>query len=704
MRTHALLLPAITVLYAACADAPPPVVAPVTSAKPTSSASLTASPPALAPKEDASLVPRQVYFGNPDRTRVRISPDGKTLAFLASEGGVMNVFVAPADDPSKAHAITHEATRNLRTYQWAMDGVHVLYQQDKGGDENWRIHAVDVKTAEDRELVAIDGVRADIQGVSYKRVGEVVIGVNERDKKYQDLFLVDLKTGKRTLLQQNDGFEGFVVDDDYKVRFALKPRPDGGTDVMEPVTPPPGGVRDHLAKWLPFTSIPMEDHLTTQLVDFDKSGGTLYMTDSRGRNTAALVTVDLKTKKSTVVVEDAQADIESLLLHPTLKTIQAVEAQYDRTRWHIVDKAIQPDFDYLRTVAEGDLAVASRSQDDKWWIVAYGTEGATRYYRYDHAKKNASFLFVSHEALAKTPISKMRPVFVKSRDGMDLPSYVTLPPGTDPDGDGIPTAPLPTVLFVHGGPWARDSFGLNANVQWLASRGYAVLQVNYRGSTGFGKAFVNAANKEWAGKMHDDLLDVVAWAKAQKISDPTKVAIMGGSYGGYATLVGLTFTPDAFACGVDIVGPSNLITLLNTIPPYWAAALEDFTKRIGDHRTEDGRKFLMSRSPLTKVDAITKPLLIGQGANDPRVKQSESDQIVQAMQRKSIPVTYVLFPDEGHGFARAENKLAFNAITEIFLAQCLGGRYQAIGGDFKGSSVTVPAGKDRIYALDASLK
>jgi dipeptidyl aminopeptidase/acylaminoacyl peptidase len=704
MRRLLLSTSVLTVVFACGGDPKPNPVAPVTSAKPLPSASVVSAPPAP-PKEDAALTPRKTFFGNADRARVRISPDGKWLSFLASENGVMNVFVAPVADPTKAKAVTHEAKRNLRTYEWTMDGKHVLYTQDKDGDENFRIHSVDVSVpaGDDKELAGIDGVRAEIIAVSPKRKGEVVIGLNDRDKKFHDLYVADLKSGKRTLLQKNeDGFEGFVVDDDYKVRFALKPRSDGGTDVLEPQAAKPGD-KSGKVSWANWTTIPMEDHLTTQIVDFDKAGTTVYMLDSRGRNTAALVTVDVKTKQPTVLVDDGQADLETLLVHPTEKKIQAAEAEYDHTRWHVIDKGLQADFDYLRGVTTGDLGIASRSLDDKTWIVAYNTEGPIKYYRYDRDKKTATALFVSHDAMAKITLGKTTSSFVKSRDGLDLPTYVTLPAAADPDGDGTPSAPLPTVLLVHGGPWARDSFGLAPQVQWLASRGYAVLQVNYRGSTGFGKNFVNAGNREWAGKMHDDLLDVVAWAKDKKIADPAKVAIMGGSYGGYATLVGLTFTPDAFTCGVDIVGPSNLITLLNTIPPYWAPAIEDFTKRIGDHRTDDGRKFLLSRSPLTKVDAIKRPLLIGQGANDPRVKQSESDQIVQAMQGKSIPVTYVLYPDEGHGFARAENKLSFNAVTEIFLAQCLGGGYQPIGDDFKGSTISVPAGKDRIFGLAAVL-
>ena len=297
----------------------------------------------------------------------------------------------------------------------------------------------------------------------------------------------------------------------------------------------------------------------------------------------------------------------------------------------------------------------------------------------------------------------MQPRVIKSRDGLDLVCYLTLPPNLEIEGKGRAKEPLPMVLLVHGGPWARDSWGFEPHHQMLANRGYAVLSVNYRGSTGFGKKFLNAGNREWAGKMHDDLLDAVEWAIDQKIARKDKVAIMGGSYGGYATLVGMTFTPETFACGVDIVGPSSIVTLLNSIPAYWGPAIQIFKDRVGDHTTEDGKKDLMARSPLTRVQAIRKPLLVGQGANDPRVKQAEADQIVDAMQKHKIPVTYVLYPDEGHGFARPENRLSFYAITEAFLAKELGGRYEPIGEAFSGSSLTVPAGASNVPGLVEAL-
>jgi dipeptidyl aminopeptidase/acylaminoacyl peptidase len=298
----------------------------------------------------------------------------------------------------------------------------------------------------------------------------------------------------------------------------------------------------------------------------------------------------------------------------------------------------------------------------------------------------------------------MHAVEISARDGLVLPSYLSLPRDADPDGDGKPAQPLPMVLYVHGGPWARDSYGYNSTHQWLANRGYAVLSVNYRGSSGFGKSFIEKATHEFAGKMHDDLIDAVNWTIDKGIARKDRIAIMGGSYGGYATLVGMTFTPATFACGVDIVGPSNLVTLIESFPAYWQPFLEmSWYKRVGDPRTPAGKQLLLERSPLTRVDKIQKPLLIGQGANDPRVTRKESDQIVTAMKARDIPVTYVVYADEGHGFARPENRISFYAITDSFLGTCLGGRTEPLGDDLKGAAIEVPAGVEGIPGLKAAL-
>ena len=646
--------------------------------------------------EDTPLIPRQLLFGNPEKASPEISPDGKQLAYLAPSEGVLNVWVAPIDAPTNAKVVTHDTKRGIRQFNWAYTNQNIIYLQDQGGNENWRIYSVDLGTGKTIELTPMDGVQARIVQASPQFPDELLIGLNNRNPAMHDIHRVNIRTGELKPVMMNDeGYLGYLTDEGFNVRFAFKMTADGGQEIF----------RRNKDKWEEFEKIPSEDSLTTRPLALDAAGTTLYMADSRGRNTAGLKQYDLVGGAAKWVAEDPKADISGGFMHPKTGALRAVSANYERTHWTVIDKSIQPDFDYLAKVTTGDFSVDSTSQDDQQWLVSYVMDnGPVRYYHYDRAKKDATLLFTARPALEGKPLAKMQPVVIKSRDGMDLVSYLTLPVGAEAGNPARAKQPLPLVLFVHGGPWARDSWGFNGTHQWLANRGYAVLSVNYRGSTGLGKAFVNAGDKEWAGKMHDDLLDAVNWAIQEKIADAKKVAIMGGSYGGYATLVGLTFTPDVFACGVDIVGPSSLLTLLNSIPPYWAPMVEMFTTRVGDHRTDEGKKLLTERSPLTRVDQIKKPLLIGQGANDPRVKQAEADQIVKALQEKHIPVTYILYPDEGHGFARPENRLSFNAVTEAFLGKVLGGRTEPIGDDFRNSTIKVVAGAEFVPGLQTTQK
>lgn len=647
-----------------------------------------------------AIIPRKLIFGNPERSSPALSPDGKRLAFLAPDEGVMNIWVAPGRDIREAKPVTRDRGRGIRTYFWAYTNDDLIYVQDKDGDENWRVYRLNLASGEVRDLTPFDGVQARIQEVSYKRPNAILVGVNNRDPRLHDIHLVELASGDMTLVQRNDGekdggFVGFITDADFAVRFGLRMLPDGGQEILR---------READGEFASFIRIDADDALTMQPLGFNDAGDVLYMLDSRERDTAALVSVDPATGRTTPLVFDPKADIQDVISHPRTRQIQAAASVYDRQKWFILDNDIRANIDGLRSIVDGELDVVSRSLDDQHWIVSFTIDrDSTRYYYYDRATRSGPLLFSARPSLPRTLLTGMTPVVIKSRDGLELVSYLTLPKGADTEKPGRPDQPLPMVLMVHGGPWGRDTWGYNPHHQWLANRGYAVLSVNFRGSTGFGKRFVNAADKEWAGKMHDDLIDAVRWAVDQGVADPKRVAIMGGSYGGYAALAGLTFTPDVFACGVAIVGPSNLVTLLESIPPYWSPMISLFTRRVGDHRTEEGRQFLRERSPLTFVDRIRKPLLIGQGANDPRVKQAESDQIVQAMQSRNIPVTYVLYPDEGHGFARPENRLSFYAVAEAFLAEHLGGRAEPFGDDFKGSSITVPVGADEIARLKESL-
>ena len=643
------------------------------------------------------LISRKILFGNPERAQARISPDGTRLAYLAPSDGVLNVWVGTVEAPREARPVTTDRHRGIRSFFWACTNRHILYSQDNDGDEDWHIYAVDLESREILDLTPIPGIAARIQGVSPKSPDEVLVGINDRDQRQlHDIYRIRIATGERTLVQENPGFAGFMTDDWFRVRFALTLTPDAGHLYLKP---------DAEGGWQEFARIDPVDAMTTHPVGFDKSGDRYYLLDSRGRDKSALKAVDVESGADELLAESELADIDGALIHPTEKNVQAVSFNHTRREWQILDPAVEPDLDYLAGVADGELQVTSRSLDDRLWTVAYTMDtGPVRFYLYDRNLKEARFLFTSQSELESLPLTRMHPVVVRARDGLDLVSYLTLPAADDPQGAGRPDKPLPMVLSVHGGPWARDEWGYSPLHQWLANRGYAVLAVNYRGSTGFGKDFINCANNEWAGTMHDDLIDVVDWALGEGIARADKVAIMGGSYGGYATLVGLTVTPERFCCGVDIVGPSNLITLMENPPPYWMPIMSQMKVRVGDYTTPEGRAFLESRSPLFFVDRIQRPLLIGQGKHDPRVKQAESDQIVEAMQEKQIPVSYMLFTEEGHGFAKPENRLAFFAVAEAFLAKHLGGRYEHIGDAFEGAAFVVPSGAEAVPGLRESLK
>jgi dipeptidyl aminopeptidase/acylaminoacyl peptidase len=645
-------------------------------------------------KQSTPLIPRKVFFDNPDKTLVRLSPNGEYLSYLAPVNGVLNVWVTPRTDLGAAKPVTKDTFRGIRFYDWAHTNEHILYIQDKNGDENWRIYAVNLTTEETKDLTPYEGVQARIEKTSRHFSSEILASMNDRQAQFHDLYRLNITTGERTLLLQNDHFAGFDCDDQFQLRVVAQMTEDGGMQLQKPTSE--GG-------WELFQEIPSEDMLTTSSIGFDQSGKRLYMADSRERDTSALYILDMETGVRTLLAEDPRADLEEVVIHPTEKTVQAASFNYERSHWLVLDPAMETHLTHLESVDRGEVRIASRTLDDLYWVVVYlKDDGPRHYYLYHCTTQEASFLFTDRKELQDQPLSRMHAVVIPSRDGMNLVSYYTLPPSY---GEAIvPDKPLPMVLSVHGGPWGRDGWGFNPFHQWLANRGYATLSVNFRASTGFGKAFANAGDKEWGAKMHDDLVDAVNWAIQAGIADPDKVAILGGSYGGYATLVGLTFTPELFVCGVDIVGPSNLITLLETVPPYWKPMFKLFSTRVGDPTTEEGRELLKARSPLTYAERIQRPLLIAQGANDPRVKQAESDQIIQAMQEKAIPVTYALYPDEGHGFARPENWLSFTAVTEAFLADVLGGRCEPVGTDFKRSSITVPVGAELVPGLMEALE
>ena len=602
------------------------------------------------------LIPRELLFGNPEKAQGRISPDGTRMSYLAPKDGVLNVWVKTiGKDDDKV--VTDDKLRGIRIHSWAMDSKHILYLQDQGGNENWHVYAVELAKGGIRDLTPYENVQAQIIALEPEFPNELLVQMNKREASKMDLYRIDLTTGDSKLVGENPGnIVGWVPDFKYRVRGAYAATEDGGFDLL---------MRDNeadsfkvLIHWGP------EDE--GQPWGYTPDGSGIYVGDSRGADVTRLKSIDLKTGEEKVIAADEKVDVGDVMIHPTNHQVEAVAFNYDRSRWKALDPSLTADFEAISAFAPGEFTVVSRDLADKNWLVTATSDARpAQYYAYNRDTKKGIFLFSVQPKLDGFSAAPMKFVEIKSRDGLTLPSYLTLPVGVDPKN-------LPMILNVHGGPWARDNWSFNPEVQWMANRGYAVLQVNFRGSSGFGKKFLHAGDKEWGRKMQDDLTDAVKWAIAEGYADPKKVAIYGGSYGGYATLAGAAFTPDLYACGVDIVGPSNIMTLIASIPPYWQPLLKLFYTRVGDPATEEA--MLKERSPLFSASKIKIPMLIGQGANDPRVKQAESEQIVAALKGSEQYVEYIVYPDEGHGFARPENRLDFYGKSEKFLSKYLGGR------------------------------
>ena len=607
-------------------------------------------------KFSSPLIPRDVLFGNPERTSPQISPDGAQLGYLAPVNGVLNVWIRTIGK-NDDRAITDDKYRGIRNFLWQYDNKHILYTQDTGGDENWRLHQTDIATKQTKDLTPYEKVRVDIAAYDWKTPDTILVQMNKRDPQVFDIYRVDLKTAAVDIDTQNPGdVAGWQADNTLQIRAAQVQTQDGSTIVR---------VRDdlkspwrELIQWGP-------DETFGNVIGFTPDNKGLWVATSLDYNAARLLEIDIATGKRKVVAQDANFDVSNTINNPKTNALEAVSFTRQRTEYEFIDPRVKADFEALKKVRDGDIEAISTNLEDTKWVVTFISDDAPVYwYLYDRPSKQASLLFSNRPALEKYKLATMKPIEFSARDGMKLFGYLTTPVGTEAKA-------LPMVVFVHGGPWGRDVWGFSSTAQWLSNRGYTVLQINFRGSTGYGKKYVNAGDRQWAGAMHTDLLDGKDWAVKAGVADAKKVCIMGGSYGGYATLAGVAFSPDAFACGVDIVGPSNLYTLLKTTPPYWSTLLSTFHKRMGD-----SEEFLKTQSPLFKANQIKVPLLIGQGANDPRVNKAESDQIVAAMRKNDKPVVYYVFPDEGHGFARPVNREAFDAATEEFLAKYLGGRFE----------------------------
>lgn len=609
--------------------------------------------------DSVPLIPRKILLGNPERTNPQISPDGKYLAYIAPVNGVLNVWMKTVNQ-NDDHPVSTDTDRGIWMYCWTFNNKYLLYLQDKNGDENWHIYRVDLETKQTVDLTPFDGVQARISNRSKDFPDDILICMNKENPKFFDIYKLNISSGEIELLEKNPGnVVAWLPDTNFVVRGALATNSDCGKSLL---------LRNSEKEaWKTAMTWDFEDVLNTNIFGFSRNGKKLYMKDSSNSNTSQFVEFDCETGTRTILAQDNIFDVSDALTDFYNRPL-AVSTQKERISWTAIDTDFASTLKAMLHVDDGDLFVSSVSVDLRLWILGFIHDNQSpKFYLFDREKQTAELLFLTRPELEEYKLASTKPISFISRDGLKIYGYLTCPIDT-------PSKNLPLVLLVHGGPWSRDFWGYNYEVQLFANRGYACLQVNYRGSRGYGKEFVNAGNREWGNKMHNDLMDAVNWAINDGIADPNKIAIFGGSYGGYAALVGATFTPGTFCCAVDSCGPSNLLTCLASIPPYWTAEKRQWDLRVGD--PEKDIAFLRSRSPLFKVDNIKIPMLVAQGANDPRVKQAESEQIIEAMKAKGLQYEYVLFPDEGHGFVKPKNRLKFTAVAEKFLAKHLGGRYE----------------------------
>jgi dipeptidyl aminopeptidase/acylaminoacyl peptidase len=635
----------------------------------------------------SELISRRLFFSAPDHARVVVSPDGTKIAWLAPVEGVLNVWAAPAGDPKSGKALSNATDRDVMNgLWWTGDSRRVVFCRDQAGDENWQTHCADIETGEVRPISPAPGVRSFVQEVSNRFPNELLIGHNQRDKRYFDLYRVNTATGESALVFRNDEFVELYTDSQFRVLYGRRYRGGGTWDIVKVTGDGAGAVVRNAG---------VSDRYTTALIGISDDEKQLFWLDSLGRESAAVTAQTLPDGKPRVLVENRSADFSMPILDPLRRTPIAASLMYARRRWYTMDPAIAPDLDRVQASIDGDVVDFNLSNDRSNWIVhAEAAAKPGRYFHYRRSERKTLPLFSARAALDDVALVRMEPVVIPTRRDLRLVGYLSRGVGIDMGQPG------PMVLLVHDGPWTRDTADFNVVHQWLANRGYHVLSVNFRGSTGLGKKTANEGDGEWADKMQNDLVDSIEWANKERIANELRVAICGAGYGGFAALIGACMTPDRFACAIDLAGISDLATFIGTIPPWWMPSLPELKVRIGaDGSSEAGRKFLASRSPITYVDRIKCPLLVAHGMNDVRVPVAQSDAFVAAMQQRKRPVTYVTYRDEGHVFRRAPNRLSLAAVAEAFLAQNLGGRAEPVGDAFTESSIEFRAGRELIKGL-----
>ena len=621
------------------------------------------------------LIDRQLLFDSPEIAGGQLSPDGKFISFVKPFKGTLNIWVKKLnEDFAAAKPLTADTLRPIREYFWSRDGKYILYAQDKGGDENFNIYAVDPLESPapgkdvpvNRDLTKLKGVRVMIYSVPKTDPDAIYVGLNDRDAAWHDLYKLKLSTGERTLIRQNsvtDRITGWVFDWDDQLRLATRSNADGSNDILRV---------DEKELVKIYSTTVFEDAFP---IAFNKDNKRVYLNTNKGDsiNLTRLVLLDPVTMQEELVESDPlkKVDIGNVFFSELNKEIVFTAYEDDRNVMYWKNKTFEEDYNLIKKeLPNEDIYFTSNTTDENYWLLSGSADtDPGSVYLFDRLSKKLTFQYRPRPNIPVKDLAEMKAIRYKSSDGLEIAAYLTLPKGLDPKN-------LPLIVFPHGGPWARDGWGYNSYAQFLANRGYAVLAANFRSSTGYGKKFLNAGNNQWGEKMQDDLTWGVKYLVGEGIANASKIGIMGGSYGGYATLAGLAFTPDVYACGVSIVGPSNLITLLNSIPPYWESGRKIFHVRMGDPTNPEGKAQLERQSPLNSASKIKSPLLVVQGANDPRVNKAESDQIVIALRDRGFPVEYIVAPDEGHGFARPVNNMAMLASAEKFLAKYLGGRFQ----------------------------
>ncbi|MCD4708512.1 MAG: alpha/beta fold hydrolase [Candidatus Sabulitectum sp.] len=606
------------------------------------------------------LIPRSVLFGNPERTDPQLSPDGTMIAYIAPAGTVLNLWVMNRD-LSEPRQLTFDTGRGVTDYFWAENDVHLLYMQDEAGEENTHVYRLDVVTGEVTDLTPFEGVTAFLTASDKDQPNTILVQTNQESAMFFDGYKCDLLTGELTMIFDNPGMDensdmvvDFMPDEDLNVRMYFAISPENGFITMHHRW-------DEESPWEELISYSSNEEWRPRR--FSDDGRGLYITSNLESDLTGLYYLDIESGEEICISSDSLADVSELSFNPHTGEPRSVTYNYLRCRCEILDESIVSDMDFLAEFHEGDFEVVSRDHADSTWIVVYYTvHNPAVYFLYDRTDGSICEIFTAIPALENYNLAEVEPVEITSRDGFILPCYVTRP-----DSEFYGEGPYPTIIKVHGGPWSRDSYRYQRFCQLYANRGFAVLQINFRGSTGFGKEFLNAGNQQWGRNMQNDLADGVNWAIENGIADPERVVILGGSYGGYAALAGAAFTPGLYCAAVDFFGPSNLNTFMETIPPYWRPLKALMDIRVGNPDDEADRAMLEEVSPVNFPENITMPILIVQGENDPRVARAESDQMVEALRGVGTEVLYVVYDEEGHGFEQEENVIDFAGRLEEFL-------------------------------------